>query len=112
MVSPFIFPKWNSTPPSIRMCGVEGWNVGRVFIYRLSALRYFFFTSIELKKTLRDLCFGFKFYILVREVLCSFWTWWFLGCPCFGTVEKEFVLGLARRLLISNFLRRLASRSF
>src|SRR5690606_21552766 len=110
--SPLIFPKWNSTPPSIRMCGVEGWNVGRVFIYRLSALRYFFFTSIELKRTLRDHWYGCKFYHLVRSVLSRFRRWRLLGGPCFGSVARELGLRLVRRLLTSSFWRRRANRSF
>src|SRR5690554_6456619 len=33
MAFPFIFPSVNSTPPSMRMCGVSGWYFGRVFIW-------------------------------------------------------------------------------
>src|SRR5690554_6650276 len=32
MAFPFIFPSVNSTPPSMRMCGVVGWYLGRVII--------------------------------------------------------------------------------
>src|SRR5690554_242390 len=38
MAFPFIFPSVNSTPPSMRMCGVSGWYFGRVFICGLSVV--------------------------------------------------------------------------